>query len=557
MADWWKKSTVYQIYPKSFKDSNGDGIGDIGGIIEKLDYLKDLGIDVIWITPIYVSPQNDNGYDIADYYNIDPLFGTMEEFEELLKEIHKRDLKLIMDMVVNHTSTEHKWFKEALKGKDNPYHDFYIWKKGEKDIPPTNWKSKFGGSAWKYVQKLDEYYLHLFDVTQADLNWENPTLRKEIYKMMRFWMDKGVDGFRLDVVNLLSKDQRFLNDTLEDSNHDGRKFYTDGPKIHEYLREMNEEVFSKYEDTMTVGEMSSTTIDNCVKYTKPSRKELTMTFSLHHLKVDYLNGEKWSLMPFDFNKLKEILFNWQVGMEEGCGWNALFWCNHDQPRVLSRFGDDLNFHEKSGKMLGTAIHLMRGTPYIYQGEEIGMTNPKFESIDDYRDVESINAYNELKNKGCCEKEILNILKEKSRDNSRTPVQWDESENSGFTKGIPWIDLSKNYKEINVDNNIKDKDSIFNYYKKLINLRRTYEIISNGKIKPILKNDKNILAYERILNNNKLIVFCNFYGNEANISLKEYNLKSSEILISNYEDFEVKTYIKLRPYECFALYIKNE
>ncbi|MDQ0151040.1 alpha,alpha-phosphotrehalase [Eubacterium multiforme] len=557
MADWWKKSTVYQIYPKSFKDSNGDGIGDIGGIIEKLDYLKDLGIDVIWITPIYVSPQNDNGYDIADYYNIDPLFGTMEEFEELLKEIHKRDLKLIMDMVVNHTSTEHKWFKEALKGKDNPYHDFYIWKKGEKDIPPTNWKSKFGGSAWKYVQKLDEYYLHLFDVTQADLNWENPTLRKEIYKMMRFWMDKGVDGFRLDVVNLLSKDQRFLNDTLEDSNHDGRKFYTDGPKIHEYLREMNEEVFSKYEDTMTVGEMSSTTIDNCVKYTKPSRKELTMTFSFHHLKVDYLNGEKWSLMSFDFNKLKEILFNWQVGMEEGCGWNALFWCNHDQPRVLSRFGDDLNFHEKSGKMLGTAIHLMRGTPYIYQGEEIGMTNPKFESIDDYRDVESINAYNELKNKGCCEKEILNILKEKSRDNSRTPVQWDESENSGFTKGISWIDLSKNYKEINVDNNIKDKDSIFNYYKKLINLRRTYEIISNGKIKPILKNDKNILAYERILNNNKLIVFCNFYGNEANISLKEYDLKSSEILISNYGDFEVKTYIKLRPYECFALYIKNE
>lgn len=554
MNNWWKKATVYQIYPKSFNDSNGDGIGDIKGIIEKLDYLKNLGVEVVWLTPIYVSPQNDNGYDIADYYNIDPLFGTMEDFEMLLDEAHKRGLKIIMDMVVNHTSTEHKWFKEAIKGEGNPYHDFYIWKKGKNEELPTNWVSKFGGSAWKYVESLDEYYLHLFDVTQADLNWENKILREEIYKMMRFWMDKGVDGFRLDVVNLLSKDQRFLNDTLEDTNHDGRRFYTDGPKIHEYLREMNEEVFSKYDDSMTVGEMSSTTIDNCIKYTKPSRKELTMTFSFHHLKVDYLNGDKWSLMDFDFKKLKDILFDWQVGMEVGDGWNALFWCNHDQPRVLSRFGDDNNFHEKSGKMLATAIHLMRGTPYIYQGEEIGMTNPKFESIDEYRDVESINAFKNLKEKGYDEEKILDILKSKSRDNSRTPVQWNGEINSGFTKGTPWINISKNYKDINVEKNLNDDKSIYNYYKDLVNLRKQHEIISNGEIVPLLRGSDSILAYERVLGDNKLIVLCNFYGTESKVSLSNYNLENSKILISNYNDSKISEEIKLRPYESLAIYL---
>ena len=555
MNNWWKKAAVYQIYPKSFNDSNGDGIGDIGGIIEKLDYLKNLGVEVVWLTPIYVSPQNDNGYDIADYYNIDPLFGTMEDFEKLLSETHKRGMKLIMDMVVNHTSTEHMWFKEALKGKDNPYHDYYIWKDGEEGRAPNNWISKFGGSAWKYVPSLKQYYLHLFDVTQGDLNWECKTLREEVYKMMRFWLDKGVDGFRLDVVNLLSKDQRFLNDTLEDANHDGRRFYTDGPKIHDYLREMNEEVFSKYDESMTVGEMSSTTIDNCIKYTKPSRKELTMTFSFHHLKVDYLNGEKWSLMPFDFKKLKEILFDWQVEMEKGDGWNAVFWCNHDQPRVLSRFGDDVNYLEESAKMLATVIHLMRGTPYIYQGEEIGMTNPKFDNIDLYRDVESINAYNNLKKKGYKEEEILNILKVKSRDNSRTPMQWDDSENSGFTNGKPWISVSQNYDVINAKNNLLSEDSVFNYYKKLIKLRKENEIISNGTIKPIFQENSSIFAYERELNGEKLLIINNFYEKKIKILLNNYNIENGEILLSNYKGGILAQNMELRPYESLVIKLK--
>ncbi|MEG2110338.1 alpha,alpha-phosphotrehalase [Clostridium sp.] len=555
MNNWWKKATVYQIYPKSFNDSNDDGIGDIGGIIEKLDYLKNLGVEVVWLTPIYVSPQNDNGYDIADYYNIDPLFGTMEDFEKLLSETHKRGMKLIMDMVVNHTSTEHMWFKEALKGKDNPYHDYYIWKDGKEGTAPNNWVSKFGGSAWKYVPSLKQYYLHLFDVTQGDLNWECKTLREEVYKMMRFWLDKGVDGFRLDVINLLSKDQRFLNDTLEDANHDGRRFYTDGPKIHDYLREMNEEVFSKYDESMTVGEMSSTTIDNCIKYTKPSRKELTMTFSFHHLKVDYLNGEKWSLMPFDFKKLKKILFDWQVEMEEGDGWNAVFWCNHDQPRVLSRFGDDANYLEESAKMLATVIHLMRGTPYIYQGEELGMTNPMFDNIDLYRDVESINAYNNLKKKGYKEEEILNILKVKSRDNSRTPMQWDDSENSGFTKGKPWISVSENYEVINAKNNLLNEYSVFNYYKKLIKLRKENEIISNGTIKPIFKENSSIFAYERELNGEKLLIINNFYGKKIKILLNNYKIENGEILLSNYEGGILAENMELRPYESLVIKLK--
>ncbi|MEG1003649.1 MAG: alpha,alpha-phosphotrehalase [Clostridium sp.] len=555
MNNWWKKATVYQIYPKSFNDSNDDGIGDIGGIIEKLDYLKNLGVEVVWLTPIYASPQNDNGYDIADYYNIDPLFGTMEDFEKLLSETHKRGMKLIMDMVVNHTSTEHMWFKEALKGKDNPYHDYYIWKDGKEGTAPNNWVSKFGGSAWKYVPSLKQYYLHLFDVTQGDLNWECKTLREEVYKMMRFWLDKGVDGFRLDVINLLSKDQRFLNDTLEDANHDGRRFYTDGPKIHDYLREMNEEVFSKYDESMTVGEMSSTTIDNCIKYTKQSRKELTMTFSFHHLKVDYLNGEKWSLMPFDFKKLKKILFDWQVEMEEGDGWNAVFWCNHDQPRVLSRFGDDANYLEESAKMLATVIHLMRGTPYIYQGEELGMTNPMFDNIDLYRDVESINAYNNLKKKGYKEEEILNILKVKSRDNSRTPMQWDDSENSGFTKGKPWISVSENYEVINAKNNLLNEYSVFNYYKKLIKLRKENEIISNGTIKPIFKENSSIFAYERELNGEKLLIINNFYGKKIKILLNNYKIENGEILLSNYEGGILAENMELRPYESLVIKLK--
>ncbi len=551
--DWFKKASVYQIYPKSFKDSNDDGIGDIKGIIQKLDHIENLGIEVIWLTPIYVSPQKDNGYDIEDYYNIDPIFGTMDDFEELLTEVHNRGMKLIMDMVINHTSTQHRWFKEAKKGEDNPYHDFYIWKKTKDRKLPNNWKSKFGGSAWEYVEDIDKYYLHLFDVSQADLNWENPKLRLEIYKMMNFWMKKGVDGFRLDVINLLSKNQDFPNDTLESPNHDGRRFYTDGPRIHEYLKDINKNVFSLYENSMTVGEMSSTTIPNCINYTNPNNMELDMTFNFHHLKVDYLNGEKWILAQFEFDKLKEILFDLQVQMQVGNGWNATFWSNHDQPRALSRFGDDKSYRIESAKMLATSIHLMRGTPYIYQGEEIGMTNPNFESINEYKDIESINAYKNLIKKGYSEDEVLQILRFKSRDNSRTPMQWNE--NGGFTKGSSWIKMANNYKIINAKYEIEDEESIYNYYKKLINLRKEYDIISHGDITPILKDHESILAYIREYKNQKLLVVCNFFAQNTEIDINQYikNFKC-KILIKNYCERDLSKSMILKPYECFAILI---
>lgn len=549
--DWWKSSVVYQIYPKSFKDSNGDGIGDIVGIIEELDYLNSLGVKVIWLTPIYVSPQNDNGYDIADYYNIDKMFGTLEDFKRLLKETHKRGMKLIMDMVVNHTSTENYWFKEALKGEDNPYHDFYIWRD-----KPNNWSSKFGGSAWEYVESLNKYYLHLFDVTQADLNWENPKVREEIFKMMRYWLDMGVDGFRLDVVNLLSKDQRFLDDDYESATRDGRRFYTDGPRIHEYLNLMNKEVFSKYEGIMTVGEMSSTNIENCIKYTNPENKELDMVFNFHHLKVDYNNGKKWELMPFDFKALKELFFTWQVEMEEGNGWNALFWCNHDQPRALSRFGNDTTYRVESAKMLGTAIHLMRGTPYIYQGEEIGMTNPNFESIEEFRDVESLNAYEILLKKGVEEKEVLNILNNRSRDNSRTPMQWNSEKNGGFTKGRPWINVAKNYTEINVESEEKDENSILNYHKQLIKLREENDIISEGKFIPILEDHPQVLAYIREKDNKKIIVLCNFYEEKISVDLEELN-NANEILLSNSDENKIEgNKVFLGPYGTITISVNS-
>ncbi|NLL31074.1 MAG: alpha,alpha-phosphotrehalase [Clostridiales bacterium] len=549
--DWWKSSVVYQIYPKSFKDSNGDGIGDIVGIIEELDYLNSLGVKVIWLTPIYVSPQNDNGYDIADYYNIDKMFGTLEDFKRLLKETHKRGMKLIMDMVVNHTSTENYWFKEALKGEDNPYHDFYIWRD-----KPNNWSSKFGGSAWEYVESLNKYYLHLFDVTQADLNWENPKVREEIFKMMRYWLDMGVDGFRLDVVNLLSKDQRFLDDDYESATRDGRRFYTDGPRIHEYLNLMNKEVFSKYEGIMTVGEMSSTNIENCIKYTNPENKELDMVFNFHHLKVDYKNGKKWELMPFDFKALKELFFTWQVEMEEGNGWNALFWCNHDQPRALSRFGNDTTYRVESAKMLGTAIHLMRGTPYIYQGEEIGMTNPNFESIEEFRDVESLNAYEILLKKGVEEKEVLNILNNRSRDNSRTPMQWNSEKNGGFTKGRPWINVVKNYTEINVESEEKDENSILNYHKQLIKLREENDVISEGKFIPILEDHPQVLAYIREKDNKKIIVLCNFYEEKISVDLEELN-NTNEILLSNSDENKIEgNKVFLGPYGTITISVNS-
>ncbi|ANS46239.1 trehalose-6-phosphate hydrolase [Bacillus thuringiensis] len=542
----WHKSVVYQIYPKSFNSYYNRETGDIKGVTEKLDYLKELGVDYIWLTPIYQSPQNDNGYDVSDYYSVDPSYGTMEEFEELLEEAKVRNIEIMLDIVVNHSSTEHKWFKEAKEDKNSPYRNYYIWR-DEKN----NWQSKFGGSAWKYDEKTEQYYLHLFDETQADLNWENEKLREEVYDMMRFWLDKGVTGFRLDVINLISKDQRFLNDEGSTATSDGRKYYTDGPRVHEYLQEMSRNVFAG-KDVITVGEMSSTTIDNCIKYSNPERNELSMTFSFHHLKVDYANGDKWTKADFDFIKLKEIMSNWQIEMQKGGGWNALFWCNHDQPRIVSRFGDDGKYRNESAKMLATAMHMLQGTPYIYQGEEIGMTNPKFESIEQYRDVESLNIYDIKLKEGLSKEEIIGILKQKSRDNSRTPMQWNEEMNSGFTTSTPWISAAENFKEINVEKALEDKESVFYHYKKLIELRKTYDVITEGEYAILDKNDPKIWAYTRTTESEVLLVINNFYEEEITYSIPAHvqlDGMKQEVLLSNYKDASKDiAKLNLRPYE---------
>ncbi|EOO23958.1 alpha,alpha-phosphotrehalase [Bacillus cereus BAG1X2-3] len=542
----WHKSVVYQIYPKSFNSYYNRETGDIKGVTEKLDYLKELGVDYIWLTPIYQSPQNDNGYDVSDYYSIDPSYGTMEEFEELLAKAKVRNIEIMLDIVVNHSSTEHKWFKEAKEDKNSPYRNYYIWR-DEKN----NWQSKFGGSAWKYDEKTEQYYLHLFDETQADLNWENEKLREEVYDMMRFWLDKGVTGFRLDVINLISKDQCFLNDEGSTATSDGRKYYTDGPRVHEYLQEMNRNVFEG-KDVITVGEMSSTTIDNCIKYSNPERNELSMTFSFHHLKVDYPNGDKWTKAEFDFIKLKEIMSNWQIEMQKGEGWNALFWCNHDQPRIVSRFGDDGKYRNESAKMLATAMHMLQGTPYIYQGEEIGMTNPKFESIEQYRDVESLNIYDIKLKEGLSKEEIIGILKQKSRDNSRTPMQWNEEINSGFTTSTSWISVAENFKEINVEKVLEDNESVFYHYKKLIELRKTYDVITEGEYAILDGNHPKIWAYTRTVENEVLLVINNFYGEEITYSVPasvQLDGMKQEILMSNYKDSGTDiTKLHVRPYE---------
>ena len=547
---WWHKSVVYQIYPKSFNDTTGNGQGDIRGIIEKLDYLKELGIEVIWLTPMYRSPQNDNGYDISDYYNIDELYGTMEDFEEMLREAHKRDIKIVMDIVVNHSSTENEWFKKSEEG-DSEYKDFYIWKDAADGKEPTNWESKFGGNAWKWSEKRGQYYLHLFDVTQADLNWENENVRKKVYEMIRFWLNKGVDGFRLDVINLISKDQRFLNDDGSDTRFvaDGRRFYTDGPRIHEFLKEMNKEAFGGGE-LLTVGEMSSTSLDNCIRYSNPEEKELSMTFSFHHLKVDYPNGEKWTKAPFDFIQLKKILSTWQKGMYEGNGWNATFWNNHDQPRALSRFGNDREYHKESAKMLATVLHGLQGTPYIYQGEEFGMTNPYFDDISKYRDVESTNMYEILLGRGLSKEEVLGILMQKSRDNSRTPMQWNDGKNAGFTTGTPWIGIPENYIRINAEAALKDHDSIFWHYKNLISLRRNEELLITGKYEDIDIENERVYAYKRTGKEGELIVVSNFYGETAEFDVKGLEMEKSSILLSNYKEApELKDgRIVLKPYE---------
>ncbi|MGL5041596.1 MAG: alpha,alpha-phosphotrehalase [Culicoidibacterales bacterium] len=548
----WKNSTIYQIYPKSFKDSNGDGIGDIPGIIEKIPYLKNLGVDYLWLTPMYKSPQNDNGYDISDYYSIDPVYGTMEDFKQLLTALHHDKMKLMMDIVVNHTSTEHHWFKQAQQSKTNPYRDYYIWKDAINGKEPTNWQSKFGGSAWEYSKQTDQYYLHLFDKTQADLNWENPKLRKEIYQMMKWWLSLGVDAFRLDVVNLLSKNQQFPNDTLQTAQEDGRKYYTDGPKIHQYLNEMNTEVFSKYKNTITVGEMSSTTIEHCAKYTNPESKELDMTFNFHHLKVDYENGEKWSNAPVDVNQFKKILTEWQQGMQVANGWNALFLTNHDQPRAISRFTNPQDLHYEAATMLATMIIGMRGTPYIFQGEEIGMLNPNFTKITQYRDIESHNNYQILLDKGHTEQQAIEILQLKSRDNARTPMQWSKTANSGFTEGTPWIEIAKSYEQINVQTDSTSAKSIYSYYQKIIHLRKAENLLINGNFTAHPTTAESFVYYRTIDGQQqKLLIMQNLTAKTIQTPIQAPN-KTSEIILSNYQ---TASYPKeLMPYEAIIIKI---
>ena len=468
-----KDKVVYQIYPRSFMDSNGDGFGDLKGVTMKLDYLQNLGVDYLWLTPFFISPQVDNGYDVADYRRIDPKFGTMEDFEELAEEAKKRGIGLMLDMVFNHTSTEHEWFQKALAG-DEGYMDYYIFKESPKDTPPTNWQSKFGGNAWKYVPALKKWYLHLFDEKQADLNWENPKVREELKEILCFWKAKGVSGFRFDVVNLISKAD-FENDSMGD----GRSHYTDGPHVHEYLKELVGD--AGIEDMITVGEMSSTSLDNCIRYSGADEHELSMVFHFQHLKVDYKNGDKWSLMAPDLGELGRFFVNWQEGMQDHNAWDALFWDNHDQPRALSRFGNEGEYWEKSAKMLAGLIHLMRGTPYIYQGDEIGMTNTHFHDIHRYRDVESKNYFEILKNNGLSEEEAIAVVDERSRDNGRTPMQWRAAANAGFSTGEPWIEVVDNFDRINAASQVEDENSIFSFYKKLISLRKSQKIISEGRI----------------------------------------------------------------------------
>lgn len=513
MTDFSDK-TVYQIYPKSFRDTNGDGFGDIPGVIEKLDYLQELGADYLWLTPFFISPQNDNGYDVADYRKIDPRYGTMEDLERLIQKSGERGMGIMLDMVFNHTSTEHEWFQKALAGEE-AYQNYYIFKEGMPDQAPTNWKSKFGGSAWEYVPKLKKWYLRLYDVTQADLNWDNPRVREELKEILRFWKEKGIRAFRFDVINLVSKPER-MEDDFEG---DGRRFYSDGPHIHEYLKELVRD--AGIEDFVTVGEMSSTSLKHCIRYSAPEEKELSMCFNFHHLKVDYKDGDKWALKRADYKQLKELFIEWQMGMQTGNGWNALFWCNHDQPRIVSRMGDEKTYWKESAKMLAGMIHLMRGTPYVYQGEELGMLNAHFPSIEQYRDVESLNYYQILLEEGKTEAEALEILSARSRDNARTPMQWNGEKYGGFSDAEPWISMSAEFREeITAEAQQKDETSILAFYKKLIAMRKKYPLIAKGEISFLETGTDTALAYQRALGNQWMAVYCNLDGKGQKVNMKE-------------------------------------
>lgn len=536
-----KGKVVYQIYPKSYKDTTGNGIGDLRGIIENIPYLAKLGVDMVWLNPFYPSPQRDNGYDISDYMAVDPLFGDMADFEEMVRVGKEHKIDFMLDMVLNHCSTEHEWFQKALAG-DKYYQDFFFIQD-----QPTDWQSKFGGSAWAPFGNTGEYYLHLFDETQADLNWRNPNVRKELFKVVNFWRDKGVKGFRFDVINLIGKDE-VLVDCPE---NEGKPAYTDKPIVHDYLRMMNQATFGSDDSFMTVGEMSSTTMGNCVLYSSPDRQELSMTFNFHHLKVDYKDGQKWTLAPFDFEELKSLYHSWGKEMSDKGGWSALFWNNHDQPRALNRFVDIQNFRNEGATMLAASIHLSRGTPYIYMGEEIGMVDPDYDSMADYVDVESLNAYQMLLKEGKSQEEAFQIIQAKSRDNSRIPMQWDSSENAGFTVGTPWLKAGKSYPHINVENEIKG--SIFTFYQDLIRLRKEMPIISEGSYKPAFEDSKQVYAFERQYEDQKLLVLNNFYATEVEIDLP-VAYQNGQILLSNYEDAEVSEKILLKPYQTMAIYV---
>lgn len=546
---WWKESVVYQIYPRSFYDSNGDGIGDLKGITEKLDYLKELGINVIWLSPVYQSPNDDNGYDISDYEAIMTEFGTMADFDEMLAKAHSLGIKIVMDLVVNHTSDEHKWFIESRSSKDNPKRDYYIWKDGKDGKEPNNWGSAFSGSAWQMDETTGQYYLHLFSKKQPDLNWENDKVREEVYSMMTRWFDKGIDGFRMDVISLISKDQSFPDGPTYGGLYGSFESCANGPRVHEFLQEMNKKVLSKY-DIMTVGECAGVTLEEAKKYANSGGTELNMVFQFEHTDLDSGKTMKWSTDKMPLIPLKENLSKWQKGLNE-VAWNSLYFCNHDQPRIVSRLGSEKDeYRELSAKCIATCLHMMQGTPYVYQGEELGMTNTVFKSVKDFRDLEAINAYHELTEKGVISaEELFPKICHKSRDNARTPMQWDDSKNAGFTTGTPWIDVNPNYTKINAKEQIAREDSVFNYYKKLIALRKEYEIIVYGDYNLLLPEDKDFFVYERSLDGKKLLVACNFSEKEREFDFSP--AKNGKVLINNYEGFSLENK-KLRPYEAAAV-----
>ena len=533
---WWKKAVVYQIYPKSFQDSNGDGFGDLQGIIKRLDYLETLGINAIWLSPVFKSPQADNGYDISDYRDIDPTFGSLDDMEELINEAKKHNIRIMMDLVLNHSSNEHRWFKEAKKSKDNLYHDYYIWRDGEEGVPPSDMKAVFGGSAWEYVPEIRQYYFHQFLPEQPDLNWENPKVRRAIYDMILWWMDKGVGGFRLDVIDQIAKEP-------------DKRITINGPRLQEYFKELSKETFQKG-DLITVGEAWGADTERAKLYSNPDGSEFSMVFQFEHIGLDQKEGgEKWDLAPLPFKKLKKIMAHWQNELYN-CGWNSLFWDNHDLPRIVSRWGNDREYRVESAKMLAILLHGMQGTPYIYQGEELGMTNVQYD-IEDYKDCEIINMYHERLEKGYSKDEIMKSIYAKGRDNARTPMQWDDSANAGFTTGTPWIKVNDNYDKINAKSQVDDPDSIFSCYKKLVQLRKDYPVFVDGKFTLLLEDDENIFAYSRKNEEKTMLVVCNFFDKEIPMPLAK-ECEGMGVLISNYKDTSDMSV--LRPYEA-SMYIR--